>query len=116
MGSARYLCSLGFSHVFRIGPGNAMPSVVDRQHDERRLRLVFLEILHEHLDDELSGRVVVVVEDDVEASRPLRLTPGLDGDVSLFIGRSRRARWRRFAAAEHSVVLAVSILVTQNGA
>src|SRR5262245_52259822 len=39
------------------------------EHDLRRFGFAFVKELHEHVDDELHGRVVVVVQDDLVASR-----------------------------------------------
>ena len=56
------LVRLGLGDVVGENAGDADPLGVDVQHDLPRGRRVVLEVLHQHVDDELLGRVVVVVQ------------------------------------------------------
>ena len=60
-----HLVNFGLRHVVRENAGHADPLGVNMQHDLVRRRGIVAEELHEDVDHELLGRVVVVVQEDL---------------------------------------------------
>jgi hypothetical protein len=74
-----HLVDLRLCNITRVDSGHPLALVVDAQHDLRGLRLGPEEELHEDEHDELHRRVVVVVEEHLEAPRLLDLGAVLRG-------------------------------------
>ena len=64
------LLGLRFGDVPNVDTGDAAPLVVNAEHDLLCLRLRAIEEATQDLNDELHGRVVVVVQDHLKASCP----------------------------------------------
>ena len=91
LGQVHDLLGLGFGDVPREHADHAEASVVNLQHDLRRLGFRLVEEMHQDVDHELHRRVVVVVEDDVVGTRAPCGPLLLDGHVPVVIGVRIRA-------------------------
>src|SRR6187551_1133294 len=71
----------GLGDVAAEDAGDAVALAVDIEHHGRSPCFVQMKKLHQDVDHELHGRVVVVVEHDHVLSRPFRLGPFSDGEA-----------------------------------
>jgi len=68
-----HLCHFGFGDFVRVNAAFSDTVMVDVQHDQGRVLFRAVEEMHDHVNDKLHRRVIIVEQKHPEQIRPLRL-------------------------------------------